>query len=300
MSHGFNAVLLALGERGKAQASTLGLAPAATGIQASPDTAQTSLAHVFAAGAVVKPVTQVVRAMAEGLAAAGFIDQFLRGQNIGRARKIFSSVMGKVEKDEAALFLGGLEQHRCGGGLNRAITASSPCHASSMANRAPEGQESGRAPDDARDGSPDPVDASRQACQGIVDPATGAEAARCLHCDCRAAGNCSLQQYAENYGPDPGRFRQQRRRFELHRRPGGILFEPGKCILCGICVNIAKRAAEPLGLTFIGRGFDVRVGAPMNREFAEGLQRVAAECAECCPTGAIVLAAESPETSAGR
>jgi NADH dehydrogenase/NADH:ubiquinone oxidoreductase subunit G len=88
-------------------------------------------------------------------------------------------------------------------------------------------------------------------------------------------------------GADPGRFKQHRRRFEQHEHPGNVLYEPGKCILCGICVEIAKQSAEPLGLTFIGRGFDVRVGAPMNREFEAGLQKVAAECVEGCPTGAI-------------
>lgn len=55
-------------------------------------------------------------------------------------------------------------------------------------------------------------------------------------------------------------------------------------------MEIAKQSAEPLGLTFIGRGFDVRVGAPMNGVFADGLQKAAAECVEGCPTGAISFA----------
>jgi NADH dehydrogenase/NADH:ubiquinone oxidoreductase subunit G len=72
--------------------------------------------------------------------------------------------------------------------------------------------------------------------------------------------------------------------FEQQAHPANVLYEPGKCILCGICVEIAKQSAEPLGLTFIGRGFDVRVGAPMNGVFADGLQKAAAECVEGCPT----------------
>ena len=91
-------------------------------------------------------------------------------------------------------------------------------------------------------------------------------------------------------GADPTRFRQQRRRFEQIAHPANVLYELGKCIRCGICVEIAKQAAEPLGLTFIGRGVDVRVGAPMNAEFSEGLQKAAAECVEGCPTGAIAFA----------
>jgi NADPH-dependent glutamate synthase beta subunit-like oxidoreductase/NAD-dependent dihydropyrimidine dehydrogenase PreA subunit len=113
------------------------------------------------------------------------------------------------------------------------------------------------------------------------------EAGRCLHCDCRAAGSCDLQRYAELYGANPNRFPRQRRPFEQQVHPARVLFEPGKCILCGICVHIAQEAAEPLGLTFIGRGFDVRVSAPFDEAFAAGLTRVAADCVAHCPTGAI-------------
>jgi len=46
-------------------------------------------------------------------------------------------------------------------------------------------------------------------------------------------------------------------------------------------------AREPLGLTFIGRGFDVRIGAPLNHSIEEGLQKIADECVRNCPTGAL-------------
>jgi ferredoxin len=47
-------------------------------------------------------------------------------------------------------------------------------------------------------------------------------------------------------------------------------------------------AAEPLGLTFVGRGFDVRVAASLNASIEAGLQKVAEECVKQCPTGALV------------
>ena len=116
------------------------------------------------------------------------------------------------------------------------------------------------------------------------------EASRCLHCDCRSSGNCVLQHYAQVYGVNAGRFRSERKAFEQESNPGGVIFEPGKCILCGICVKLTELAREPLGLTFIGRGFDVRIGAPLNHELSDGLQKVAAECVEQCPTGALAFA----------
>jgi len=68
-----------------------------------------------------------------------------------------------------------------------------------------------------------------------------------------------------------------------------VVFEAGKCILCGICIQLAEQEREPLGLTFIGRGFDVQVGVPFGRAFDEGLIRAAARCVEACPTGALSL-----------
>jgi NADH dehydrogenase/NADH:ubiquinone oxidoreductase subunit G len=124
---------------------------------------------------------------------------------------------------------------------------------------------------------------------GFTSPEAKVEAGRCLHCDCRAAGSCALQSYAELYGANPNRFSRQRRRFAQAQHPGNVVFESGKCILCGICIEVARRAAEPLGLTFVGRGFDVQVAAPLDHDFAEGLQKVANECVALCPTGAIVF-----------
>jgi ferredoxin len=131
-------------------------------------------------------------------------------------------------------------------------------------------------------------------CSGINRDEAVREAARCLHCDCRSSGNCLMQHYAQVYGADAGRFRVERRQFEQRLQPGGVIFEPGKCIVCGICVKLVEMAAEPLGLTFIGRGFDMRLAAPFDRTIQEGLGAVAEECVRHCPTGALEFAEKPP------
>jgi len=113
------------------------------------------------------------------------------------------------------------------------------------------------------------------------------EAARCLHCDCRKPVACKLRYWSQRYGANPRRFRTPRRTFTQDRRHGEVLYEPGKCIACGLCVQIAERAGEELGLTFVGRGFDVRVAGPFSAGLDEALRRAAAECAAACPTGAL-------------
>jgi ferredoxin len=135
-------------------------------------------------------------------------------------------------------------------------------------------------------------------CAGHNRAEAALESSRCLHCDCRSSGNCVLQHYAQVYGADANRFRSERRMFDQQVQPGGIVFEPGKCILCGICVKLTELAAEPLGLAFVGRGFDVRVSAPFNEAIAAGLRKVGAECVEHCPTGALAFQSESVAASA--
>jgi len=122
---------------------------------------------------------------------------------------------------------------------------------------------------------------------------TGAEAIgesqRCLHCECSQQHHCKLREYAEEYGVRPKRFGNSRRAFERHYQPGGVVYEPGKCILCGLCIQIADKAREPLGLTFVGRGFDMRVGVPFDRPMSDALRVVARECVDACPTGALAM-----------
>lgn len=243
---GFAAVVLALGEDGKAQAKTLGLTLQPAGIKVDAESGLTNLGRVFATGSAVKSLRQVVRALAEGKQVGHAVNRFLAGQVIQRIPKPFSSIMGKLTPDEVQQFMVG----------------PSPAHRQTPAG----GPQIGFTGDEAR-----------------------TESQRCLHCDCRSAGDCELQRFAEMYGVDSGRFRGERRPFEQYLDHGEVIFEPGKCILCGICVQLAEQAREPLGLSFVGRGFDVRIGVPFSRAIDEGLQRVARECVEACPTGALVF-----------
>jgi NADPH-dependent glutamate synthase beta subunit-like oxidoreductase/ferredoxin len=116
------------------------------------------------------------------------------------------------------------------------------------------------------------------------------QADRCFSCGCISHGSCKFERLAIQYGADPTRFAGPRRAVEVIRRPGGIQFEPHKCIKCELCIQIAARGGESLGLAFVGRGFDVELGVPFNHEIEEGIARTAAECVAACPTGALVFA----------
>ena len=125
--------------------------------------------------------------------------------------------------------------------------------------------------------------------KGLSEKQSQFEAARCLHCDCRDAASCKLRIYAQAYGAKQSRFQGKRRPLlRLNDHPN-VIYEPGKCINCGICVQITRKQGEKLGLTFIGRGFDVKVAVPFNQSIEAGLAQTANEVAAACPTGALAL-----------
>jgi ferredoxin len=119
-----------------------------------------------------------------------------------------------------------------------------------------------------------------------------AQSDRCLSCGCLSHGSCKLERYAIEYGADPTRFAGERKLVEVIQRPGGIRFESQKCIKCELCIQIAAAHGEPLGLTFVGRGFDVRLAVPFDNTFDEGVTQTAAACVAACPTGALSFGRE--------
>jgi len=121
------------------------------------------------------------------------------------------------------------------------------------------------------------------------DDEARAESLRCLRCDCRKPDACLLRQYAQQYGAKQTRYKAARRAFVQQTQHPEVIYEPGKCIDCGICIEIASKAGETLGLTFVGRGFDVRVAVPFNATLADGLRLAAAQCVAACPTGALAF-----------
>ncbi|HSW01997.1 MAG TPA: FAD-dependent oxidoreductase [Sedimentisphaerales bacterium] len=124
---------------------------------------------------------------------------------------------------------------------------------------------------------------------GFARDEASAEALRCLRCDCAKLGSCLLRRHARTYEARQARYKAVRGPFVQQTQHPNVVYEPGKCIDCGICIQIASSQGEKLGLAFVGRGFDVRVAVPFGGSLAEGLEVAAAECVEACPTGALAF-----------
>ena len=114
------------------------------------------------------------------------------------------------------------------------------------------------------------------------------EASRCMHCDCRKMDHCKLRDFADEYGVNQKRFDYSNRDpvTKLIQKEW-VVYEPGKCIKCGICVRLTAQYQEEFGLTFIGRGFEVIIGVPFDQDLKTGLAKTAKLVAQACPTGAL-------------
>ena len=254
LARDWNAVVLAGGELTdelrESVARPLGLEETSVGLRVEKGTFATRKGGVFAAGGMVRKGRMAVRALAEGREAAVSAHAYLAGDEVRPRLLKFNSRLGRASAAE----LGELAKGADPG-----------------ARVEPEG-----AHDAGLAGGLSPDEAAR-------------EARRCLRCDCRKPVECRLRRYADALGASPRRFAGERRALEIHDGHEDIVYEPGKCISCGICVRTAEDAREDLGLTFIGRGFSVKVGVPFGGAVADGLARTARECAAACPTGAIAL-----------
>jgi len=116
------------------------------------------------------------------------------------------------------------------------------------------------------------------------------ESNRCVHCNCAKAESCKLRQLAIDYDVNLHRFSSgEKLRFQRNVEHPLVRFEAGKCIRCGNCIKVAGDHKEALGLTFIGRGFDVHLGVPFHESMRDGLLEAARTAVAACPTGALTL-----------
>lgn len=113
------------------------------------------------------------------------------------------------------------------------------------------------------------------------------EAARCMHCDCRKPEECKLRKLAVEYKADRNHFHSpERKKIVKILQHDLVIYEPQKCIRCGLCVEISSKDTG-MGMAFFGRGYDVEIAPSLHIKMSEALINTANDCIKACPTGAL-------------
>jgi ferredoxin len=258
-------------------AAAQGIRAAAKGIEAHRDTLATNLPGVFAAGEAVSGPATLVRTVAAARRAAAAIDQHLRGESVtGEPKPFYFTSRGKGQEDhlKAILVLNGLKED-----APRTPGAKLAPHASQRS--ALSTQPSALCAQSSVLSSHSSALSTQHSALDVLG-----EAERCLQCGCLKEHTCRLRAFAGEHGINPYRFQGEGRSLEPDVSHAEVIYEPGKCILCGLCLWVAEAAGEEHGLSFAGRGFPTRVVATLGSTLPEGLRKAARQCAEVCPTAA--------------
>lgn len=106
--------------------------------------------------------------------------------------------------------------------------------------------------------------------------------------NCSANGSCELQRIAkERKIPlKPKNLPLINKGLPVDNSKAGIIYDPGKCVLCGRCVLACREEGRGV-LGFAGRGFDRILTTFCGQPLAKTSCNLCGACIKACPVGAM-------------
>ncbi len=224
-------------------------------LEANPETLQTGIPSVFAAGDGVTGPATLIAAIAQGRKASYSCDQFLRGLAVEPLKKEFFSSKDafkpQINTDYHGFYT---EQKR-----------------EEMPTLEPKDR-----------------DNFKEVELGYASEEVAFhEAQRCLECGCTALFTCDLKKYSSQYGADQKALAGEFKEYHVDFRHPYIEFDNNKCILCSRCIRICREVVGANALGLVNRGFNTYVAPSMGYALQDTSCESCGMCISTCPTGAI-------------
>lgn len=121
-----------------------------------------------------------------------------------------------------------------------------------------------------------------------------AEASRCIACGCTERYDCDLRNQATEYEVDFDSLHPARPLFIDADHPF-IIREPGKCILCGLCLKVCREMEGVSALSFYETNDVLTIGPNDHRPLDLTICVACGHCAMVCPTGALTIEPALPD-----
>ena len=248
-----DAVILATGQLTPELLKKLGVKATTKSVKIDNSTFQTSEDGIFAGGNVVTPGKLAIRSVGHGKTISECVHKYLNNKLEKKPLNRALSKVGKIKIHELDEYAQGIEDLKDD-------VYNEEFHRPLLEGNIP----------------------------GIPESEAKGEASKCMQCGCASFYVCKLRIYSERYQINSQRFKPEvRRDVERVLDHPMVVYEPGKCIQCGLCVRITEEDGEDIGLTFVGRGFEVKIDPPLNKTMDQGMEKTAIRCIDACPSGAL-------------
>ncbi len=224
-------------------------------VEADPLTLQTAVPWVFSGGDCVTGPDIAISAIGAGRRAAEAIDQYL--------------LKGMVEQSE--------EPYTCTKGEWQSLPAEA------FSDVAPaERQEIPAHPPEAR------IRNFEETTTTWSPEKAMAEASRCLSCGCTERYECTLRNYATQYGVTFEAL-EKTTPLPIDANHPIITRDTGKCILCGLCLKVCREMEGVSALSFYETNNVLTIGPNDHRPLDLTTCVACGHCTTVCPTGALTL-----------
>lgn len=220
-------------------------------ILVDPNTFQTNLPGVFAGGDAVAIGEKIaIQAIADGKRAAGVMDSYLKG-DIKPIKQPYFVTQTHVKRED----LGEVQDLPKG----------------PMPHMEPEVR----------------ITNFEEVVNGFTPETAEYEGNRCLECGCMDYHECDLFTRSNEFPVRPERLFGDKVKLPVQNEHPSIIYDPNKCILCGMCVRICDEVMDNSALGLVDRGFGTAMMPAMQRHLSDTSCISCGQCISVCPVGAL-------------